>query len=178
MKLNQIDRFGSTALSIGASALMTIAISQSIATAMPEPGHKTAESGHGHKMLAIPAGQPQPTAQLIITPDPMKGWNMQIQTTNFTFAPEQIGRRSQASEGHAHLYLNGKKIARIYGPWSHIPSLPAGQNTLRITLNTNNHEDLTIAGKVVEATAIVEVPATATPSPSTQSPTQPPKHSP
>lgn len=178
MKLNQICRFGITAASIGATtiALMTIAAPRTIAMpshdpkmpehppkTMPEMG-KTMESGHGagsghgHRTVTVPAGQPKPSAQLIITPDPMKGWNMQIQTTNFTFAPEQIGRRSQPSEGHAHLYLNGKKIARVYGPWSHIPSLPAGKNTLRVTLNTNNHEDLSVDGKVVEAIAIIEVP--------------------
>lgn len=115
-------------------------------------------SGHGHPDLAIPEGQPVPKIKLIVTPDAMAGWNMQVITENFTFAPERVNSDSKTSEGHAHLFLNGRKIARIYGAWSHIPKLPQGKNEIRVSLNSNKHENLTHQGKAIEAIAIVEVP--------------------
>jgi hypothetical protein len=116
------------------------------------------QTAHTATMIAIPKGQAVPTIKLVVTPDAMKGWNMHIQTENFTFAPERAGQSSKTTEGHAHFFLNGKKLARLYGPWAHIPSLPKGKNELKVSLNTNMHEDLTHEGKVIEATTIVEVP--------------------
>ncbi len=113
---------------------------------------------HDHKTIAIPDGQPLPKIKLRITPDAIAGWNMQVQTENFVFAPERLNQTSNPAEGHAHLFLNGRKVARLYGPWSHIPKLPQGKNELKVTLNTNMHEDLTHQGKTIAATAIVEVP--------------------
>jgi hypothetical protein len=119
---------------------------------------KIAPKVEHHHSVAIPKGQAVPKITLQITPDAMKGWNMNIQTENFIFAPERVGQSSKTTEGHAHFFLNGKKIARLYGPWAHIPSLPKGKNELKVSLNTNMHEDLTEQGKVIEATTIVEVP--------------------
>jgi hypothetical protein len=113
---------------------------------------------HDHKTLAIPDGQPIPTIKLIITPDAMAGWNMQIVTENFTFAPEHVNGESNTTEGHAHFFLNDRKVARIYGNWSHIPKLPQGKNELRVSLNSNKHEGFTYQGKAIEAIATIEVP--------------------
>ena len=43
---------------------------------------------HGHGTVEIPAGQPIPTINLVVHPDPVRGWNLEIQTTNF---PVRIG---------------------------------------------------------------------------------------
>ena len=37
---------------------------------------------------------------------------MHLVTENFTFTPEKIDQESEGSEGHAHVYVDGKKIAR------------------------------------------------------------------
>jgi hypothetical protein len=49
---------------------------------------------HSHKTLVIPQGEPVPTVSIKVYPDPMKGYNLQIETTNFKFAPENIGKTS------------------------------------------------------------------------------------
>ncbi len=79
----------------------------------------------------------------------MKGWNLNIETTNFTFAPETVNQESSPNQGHAHLYINGEKITRIYSNWYHLPELPKGDNEIKITINTNLHEDLIYQGKVI-----------------------------
>jgi hypothetical protein len=62
-----------------------------------------------------------------------------------------------AGEGHAHLYIDGKKITRLYGEWYFIPSLKPGTHTIRVTLNANTHEDYAVGGKLVEDTVTVVV---------------------
>jgi monoamine oxidase len=116
------------------------------------------EAKHEHGTIEISKDQPIPAVKLIVTPDAISGWNMQLQLENFTFAPERVNAESKTTEGHAHLFLNGRKISRLYGTWYHIPSLPQGKNQLRVSLNTNKHEDLTYKGKPIDAMVIVEVP--------------------
>ncbi|MDX2096514.1 MAG: hypothetical protein SFW36_01950 [Leptolyngbyaceae cyanobacterium bins.59] len=123
-----------------------------------KPGSMMGHGGHTAKVKEIPNGQPIPTVKLIARPDVMKGWNVEVQVTNFRFAPERVNQSSDVKEGHAHLYLNGQKIARLYGNWYHLESLKPGKHTLTITLNTNTHEDLTYKGKVISASTLIEVP--------------------
>jgi hypothetical protein len=113
---------------------------------------------HSHQKLEIPAGQPIPSVKLIVRPDAMKGWNLEVQVTNFRFAPERVNTTSNPAEGHAHLFIDGKKITRLYGPWYYLPDLEPGQHEIKVSLNTNTHETLVSKGQPIEAIAIVQVP--------------------
>ncbi len=121
-----------------------------------------AGDGHGgmhHGVLEIPEGQPVPEVKLTVEPDTMRGWNLQVEVSDFAFAPERVNQASLVTEGHAHLFINGEKITRLYGSWYYIPSLPAGDHELRVELNGNGHETLTAEGQPIEATVNIEVPA-------------------
>jgi hypothetical protein len=121
--------------------------------------HGHADAGdHHHATLEIPSGQPVPTINLVAHPDPMGGWNLEIQTTHFRFAPEQVNQANQPNAGHGHLYINGEKGARVYGPWLHLPQLPPGHNEITVSLNANGHEALTHHGQPIQGTVVVEVP--------------------
>ncbi|MGI0484018.1 hypothetical protein ACN4EK_01205 [Pantanalinema rosaneae CENA516] len=113
---------------------------------------------HHHKTLAIPSGQPVPTVKLVVHPDALQGWNLEVQVTNFRFAPERINQQSITTEGHAHLYIDGQKLTRLYGSWYHLANLAPGEHRLTVTLNANGHEDLTHEGQPIAASAIVQVP--------------------
>jgi hypothetical protein len=113
---------------------------------------------HDHGMLEIPPGQPVPTLTLVATPDAMAGWNLELQITNFEFAPERVNQGSSTAEGHAHLYVNGKKLARLYGPWYHLEALPPGRHEITASLNSNNHETLVHQDEMIQDTIILEVP--------------------
>jgi hypothetical protein len=121
--------------------------------------HRSVEGhNHHHKMLEIPDQQPVPTVNLVVHPDPMKGWNLEIKVTNFRFAPERISEKSVTTEGHAHLYINGKKITRLYSSWYYLDGLSPGSNTITVSLNANGHEQLTHRGKPIEATVTIQTP--------------------
>jgi hypothetical protein len=118
----------------------------------------TTTDDHHHNTLEIPVGQPIPTVQLVVHPDAMQGWNLEIQTTHFRFAPELINQANQPGLGHAHLYINGEKQGRVYGPWLHLAQLPPGPNEITVSLNANGHEALTHNGQPIAATVVIEVP--------------------
>ncbi|AFY78574.1 MAG: hypothetical protein IGR93_09255 [Hydrococcus sp. C42_A2020_068] len=113
--------------------------------------------GHEHKMMEIPDGQPIPTVDLIVHRDALKGWNLELKVTNFAFAPEKVNQSSNFKEGHAHLYVNGKKITRLYGNWYYLDRLEPGRNEIKVSLNANGHETFIHRGKAIEDVAIVEV---------------------
>ena len=89
--------------------------------------------------------------------DPMSGWNVYLQVSNFRFAPEQASQPHREGEGHAHLYINGSKIARIYSNWFHIPELLKDRNEIKITLNSNDHQTFAIGDAVIEKVIISEI---------------------
>lgn len=123
------------------------------------PYHKLATQAHAKSMAAraalmhpkfeIPRGAPVPSVMIHAEKDTMGGWNIHLMTKNFEFTPEKAGLDDILGQGHAHLYVNGKKVARVYGNWFHT-TLVKGINKIKVTLNTNSHKDYYSEGKPVE----------------------------
>ena len=78
-------------------------------------------------------------------------------TTNFRFAPENASSPHRDGEGHALLYVNGEKVARLYGPWFHIEFLPSGPTKVTVTLNANDHSGLAVGDAPLSVTKEVHV---------------------
>jgi len=95
-----------------------------------------------------------PVVKAIIHPDPMGGWNLEVQTTNFRFSPENVSTQHIEGEGHAHVFVNGKKVARIYGPWMQLTGVQSG-DVISVGLNANNHKALAVNGQPITATATI-----------------------
>lgn len=123
-------------------------------------GHEaTTAAGQAHQhdaLVDVPATNAPELAVRLIE-DPAAGWNMQVITKNFRFSPENAGSAHVAHEGHAHVYVNGIKIARLYCPWMHIGSLPENAE-VEVTLNSNDHRTLSVGGRAISAAILV--PAT------------------
>ncbi len=84
--------------------------------------------------------------------------NVHIVTDGWRWAPEEVNQDDTPGAGHAHIYVDGVKLNRVYGPYYHIPNLDAGDREIRVTLNANSHGELTYAGQPLEATTMVAVP--------------------
>jgi hypothetical protein len=113
------------------------------------------ESADGHRLREVPAQQ-APTVSLEVTEDPASGWNVHVVTGDFQFAPERLGQ-VRPQEGHAHLFLDGEKIARLYGAWYHLSDarVPAGKHELSVSLNANDHTVWAVDGEAIKATTTV-----------------------
>ena len=104
---------------------------------------------------AAPSAGPVATALSVTAiPDAMAGVNLHVVATGFRWAPEHASNPAVDGEGHAHVYVDGTKVGRLYGEWMHL-NLAAGRHEIRVSLNGNDHEDLEPA---VEQTVVVEVP--------------------
>lgn len=107
-----------------------------------------AQSKMVHPQFEVPAGTPAPEVMIHATKDTTGGWNLHFMTKNFTFTPELAGQPDVMGEGHGHLYVNGKKVARVYGNWFHL-NVEKGVNKVKVSLNTNQHKDYAVDGKVI-----------------------------
>ncbi|MFJ2740769.1 hypothetical protein ACIO3O_13970 [Streptomyces sp. NPDC087440] len=116
------------------------------------------DDGAGHRLREV-AAEGAPQVQLAVRPDSEDGWNLQLTVRNFRFTPDSVGGAALPGTGHAHLELDKRKIARLYGPWFHLPAsqVPKGAHTLTVRLYADDHTAWAVAGKPVE----VAVPLTA-----------------
>lgn len=157
--MTSVRRWALLATYIGVGVLVTPRIVQSHHT-QPQTISSADQSQtqhHHHKQLEISANQATPTIELVVHPDQVQGWNLELKVTNFNFAPAQVNAASKTSEGHAHLYINDKKVTRLYGNWYYLSELPSGSNTLKVTLNSNGHESLVHRGQPISDTEVIQV---------------------
>ncbi len=111
-----------------------------------------------HHRVEIPEGVASPTVELLVHRDALGGYTVEVVTENFQFAPAAAGSDHTPGEGHAHLYLNNVKLARLYGPWYHLPALKPGPQKLAVVLSANDHRLYTAFGTLVASEHHLVVP--------------------
>ena len=141
---------------------------------------KVAEHGHGDQTAAAPSegsgsssghhGSTEPGTIESEVPisiyfttevDDKGSVDIQITTEGWLWTPDNVDGEHVPGEGHAHIYVDGVKIDRVYGPSYYLEGLEPGERQVRISLNSNSHDELTYGGKAVEATSLVTIPETA-----------------
>ena len=106
---------------------------------------------HDHsKMRAV--DDVAPSVMVHLTPEGGCAYNAHIMTENFVFSPQNVNGEHVPGEGHAHLYVDGVKLSRVYSEWFHFTA-PKGASEVEVTLNSNDHATLTVDGAPVTATA-------------------------
>ncbi|MGZ0053039.1 hypothetical protein [Brevibacillus gelatini] len=65
---------------------------------------------------------------------------LKLAVTNFQFSLENMGKENKHGEGHVHLYLDGKKIAKVFEPTYVVKDIPSGKHEITVELAHNNHE--------------------------------------
>jgi hypothetical protein len=119
--------------------------------------HNTTETTalHSHEeMLKLANDGNAPTIAVDLHADPAGGWNIELRTTNFRFSPEHVSQDHQDGEGHAHAYLNGQKIARLYGHWMQLPTVKSG-DVVAVGLYSNDHKVLSVGQKAIFAAVTI-----------------------
>lgn len=111
------------------------------------------------------AGAKAPTLRVDIDVDKVSGYNITLTTTRFRWTPQRASSDHVAGEGHAHVYLDDKRLLRLYTPAFHLDTaaLEPGAHQLRIVLNGNDHVAYSADGEMVE----YETPITVTAPPAT-----------
>lgn len=107
-------------------------------------------ASHGHEMFVV-GPEEAPTVNLEVTEDAKSGWNVKVITSNFTFTPQNVNGENVVGEGHAHLYVDGEKISRLYSNNFHYDENFDGTKTFRVTLNANDHSEYAVGEEVIAA---------------------------
>lgn len=70
------------------------------------------------------------------------GYNVNLKTVNFKFAPDNFGKDLVQNSGFAYVSVNGQGVGRLYSPIFHIPEsfFKSGTNTISVTLQGNNYK--------------------------------------
>lgn len=100
-----------------------------------------------------------PSVNLVLHEDPVSGWNAQLITENFSFAPEKAGSAFVENEGHAHIYVDGVKNSRVYSEWFYLGVLEPGEREVKVILSGNDHSELKVDDKPVTDTEYAHVHA-------------------
>jgi hypothetical protein len=113
------------------------------------------EGVHAHDTVDVTDQAKRPTVKLRADEDEKGGWNLRLMTTNFTFTPQLVGGNDTIGEGHAHLWVDGVKLTRLYGPDYYLAALEPGDHEVTVTLNTNSHKDYVVDNELVADTITV-----------------------
>lgn len=121
-----------------------------------------AAAGHAHGAGAEPhivSGDGLvPGVSIQVFEDPKSGWNINTVPSEFELAPWNASTDFVEGEGHMHLYIDGRKITRLYGEWYHLGDLTDGDHEIRVELSGNDHQPLSFEGQIIEAvTTITQV---------------------
>jgi hypothetical protein len=124
---------------------------------------------HSHMPINVPTTAEVPALSLHLSKDAMSGYNLTLQLQRYALMPPPeglpmtdlmtatIASPSGFIEGHAHLYINGIKIQRVYGEHIHLPHslFKSSINTISVTLNNHGHMYWVVEDKKVVATLYV-----------------------
>ena len=127
---------------------------QNMATAHDHMGHSNGEDHDMSGLTDWPDGLDAPTITLGLSPDVGRDVNLHIMATGFAFAPEEVNGPVTPARGHAHVYVNGAKVGRAYGPYMLLDELDSG-DIVRVTLNANDHTVWGLDGQPLTAETIV-----------------------
>ncbi len=135
----------------GAAAVAepTPAVTVTVAPPEPEPNVVTE-----HTLFDVPAAG-VPTVEFSVIQDAASGFNVHIETTNFVWAPDLVNGDRVAGEGHAHIYVDGVKIGRFYGPDAHITAGTL-DSTFEVYLAAHDHAEFSVDGEAIVGVGVAE----------------------
>lgn len=91
------------------------------------------------------------------TPPSAEGFEIALEVENFEFVRTEDDAPHVAPQGHAHVYLNGLKLGRLYAPTFTVGALPPGAYVLRVGLNSNDHRPYLNGDEVVSQSLEFEI---------------------
>lgn len=127
----------------------------------------TADDGSGYRLRQVDA-EGAPAVTVAVRPDSEDGWNVHLSVRNFRFSPDSVGGAALLGRGHARLFLDGHPLARLYGPWYHLPDSlvrdAGGGRTLTARLYADDHTAWAVHSTPIQATApLTTVPSAGAP---------------
>jgi len=128
----------------------------SVPFTVPEHSHSDHDHSHGDAEPQEFVGH-APVLGVSVSEDPESGFNVSVTVEGLKLDARGAGGRHVDGSGHLHLYANGQKIDRLYGPAAHLPALPEGEVDITVAAFTNDHRPYVADGEPVEASTTITV---------------------
>ena len=124
--------------------------------AMDDADHRDDDAEHEHGDTVAAASDID--VSIDVTPDGATGgFVVAITTTGFTFDESAVDGDHVDGIGHAHIYVDGVKVSRIFTDSYQLEPLEPGEHQIRVELNSNDHRVYTSGGLAIQDIAIVVV---------------------
>lgn len=114
-----------------------------------------------HNTVALPEGVRVPELSLSLSRNKVLGFSLHINLRNFKLESPAyaIAQCEGLVHGYAYLFINGKKVKRLYGPYEYLPEhyFCSGGNEIKVTLYRYDHMIWTIDKEPLSATLKVDI---------------------
>ena len=122
-------------------------------------GHDHGDHDHGDTHMHDDLTSDSPIGIAIdISVDDEGGAIIHTILDGWTFSPETVNQENEAGVGHTHIYVDGVKVNRAYGPYHYIGDLEPGSHLVMVEINANDHSKVTVDGQDAEASAMIIIP--------------------
>ena len=108
--------------------------------------------------LKLPSDTPPPDLDLAAQIMPSGALRLDVLAKDFRFTDVCVSRAEGAPVGHAHISVNGIKVASAYQPRVYLEALPPGSHRIRAVLRGQDHRALVGADGLISAELWVVVP--------------------
>ena len=137
-------------------SLVVIAKQRGMHVDLPVSANPAEDHAHAHTEM-YELDEAYPSVELSIH-EGKGGYAVHADTERFTFAPLHADGEHVDGEGHAHIYVDGVKISRMYAPWFYLAAPKgSGEHVIRVELSTNDHRVYAHDGKAIEASKTIVV---------------------
>lgn len=123
---------------------------------VPEHSHSDHDHSHGDADPVEATGAAMALG-IRVTEHPDSGYDVIVDVEGLVLDGRSAGARHVDGTGHLHLYADGQKIDRLYGPAARLPVLPEGEVELSVAAFTNDHRPYVVDGVPVEASTTITV---------------------
>lgn len=66
--------------------------------------------------------------------------HLQVEVSQFELSFESMEKENKIGQGHIHLYVDGKKVTKIFKPDHILKDIAPGEHQIRIELAHNDHQ--------------------------------------
>lgn len=140
---------------IGPSAALTLLLTGLSVAAPVYNGQKIAPRS---VFLQLPDTVPQPELSVVAIALPDGRWRLALDVTHFQFTDLCLPQAEAIPVGHAHVMVDGEKLASAYQPVVELGPLPSGGHDLRVVLRGQDHRALLGRNGLIEARVRIHVP--------------------
>ncbi|MEM0991305.1 MAG: hypothetical protein AAGK00_20750 [Pseudomonadota bacterium] len=108
--------------------------------------------------LHLSEDKPRPRIALVVDPLPSGGFRLDLSTEAFRFTEICLAEAAAIPVGHAHIHVDGVKVASAYQPVVYLDALTPGKHRITAVLRGQDHRALVDDDGLIMAELHIVVP--------------------